>query len=576
MLRYSLALLALTIATPAGAAGPPKARKSSVTTSAARTKATPKAGRRSPRLGRRIRKGPVPDAAARVAHGKLRAPTKTQVASKRARKPLRLKGLRKATKVSFSACAASPAPEAPRDAAPKAGMDAAVAGRSYRWPKGATLEIGFVDGSQPAREAVAELAKQWTDHANLQFHFNLGTPPAKTDILISFDSLGCTSALGTTSIYRSENGEPSMHLCHMDQQIGTDRFRRVVLHEFGHAIGLEHEHQSPEAKHEWNKEAVYQYYEQFGWSRSYTDQWVFRQISPMVVDASEYDPDSVMHYFFPPEFTRNGIAFGGNNELSDIDKSFIAEVYPGRGTDAPAKRRYERKLAVRNSTGRAIEVQSIVQTRSGNRFVWAPGDELDAAPKVRVPAGEERLLDGSGRRARLIARSLDGRSTWSEWTDTPLRIAPRAGYLDPQTQTYVVVVDGPPDAPPGQTSEQLYASAAAALQRGEHADARALFGEFLAKFPKDDMVPWARFNTVASWYEDGRLEEAMRDAYELIVAHPNADAASYAWFYGGLAALGSGWCDGARSYFEYAQDASAGLPQGWRDSAAEYLEAIDQ
>ena len=35
-----------------------------------------------------------------------------------------------------------------------------------------------------------------------------------------------------------------------------DELRRVVLHEFGHALGLIHEHQNPEGGIEWNEPAV--------------------------------------------------------------------------------------------------------------------------------------------------------------------------------------------------------------------------------------------------------------------------------------------------------------------------------
>ena len=35
-----------------------------------------------------------------------------------------------------------------------------------------------------------------------------------------------------------------------------DELRRVVLHEFGHALGLIHEHQNPEGGIQWNEPAV--------------------------------------------------------------------------------------------------------------------------------------------------------------------------------------------------------------------------------------------------------------------------------------------------------------------------------
>ena len=42
-----------------------------------------------------------------------------------------------------------------------------------------------------------------------------------------------------------------------DSETTDDEYRRVVLHEFGHALGLAHEHQSPGVAIPWNEQKVY-------------------------------------------------------------------------------------------------------------------------------------------------------------------------------------------------------------------------------------------------------------------------------------------------------------------------------
>ncbi len=578
-MRYALLFItaAALLAPGTETTAAPKARKSVSTTARSGPTGTTNK-RRHRKFGKRLRKGQLPPGKVKVRHRKIGAPSRALVGSKHARSPLHFRSMNKPTKVSFTPCSASLPPEAPapKVATPRPGMDAGISERSYRWPNGATLRIGFLDGSMEARKAVRDIANEWTEHANLTFDFSLGDPPANADILIRFDANPCNSNLGTSSRYDTERGEPSMNLCNIDQKIGTTRFKRVVLHEFGHAISLHHEHQSPKMNVQWNKDAVYEYYENnVGWSRDHIDLWVFRRISPLDADSSDYDPDSVMHYPFPAEFTTDGVAFGGKRELSAMDKQFIAEVYPGRNAPAPT-RRYERKMAVRNETGVALEVQSIYETKSGKKKIWAPDKDLDDAPVVKVPVGAERMLDGVGRRVKLIARSKDGRSTWSEWATTPLRVAPTDGYLDVTVQTYVIVIDGPADPPKTQTKQELYESAAKALEQGRHEDARALFTTFIERFPRDRLAPWAQFNLVVSWYEDGRSEQALDQSYALIIEHPDADPTPYAWFYGGLASLGTGWCEGAQAYFEYASQERSGLSSEWREVADEYLELIDK
>jgi hypothetical protein len=45
-------------------------------------------------------------------------------------------------------------------------------------------------------------------------------------------------------------------------------YRRVVLHEFGHARGLTHEHQSPAMNIPWNRPTVLDDYRRtYGWSQ---------------------------------------------------------------------------------------------------------------------------------------------------------------------------------------------------------------------------------------------------------------------------------------------------------------------
>jgi serralysin len=578
-LVLAAACLAIVPAGTIAAPGPaPKPRKTVTTTKSATTKAAPKADAaakvRTPRHLAKLRKGKVPDASARVHRKRVAKPSKRLVPVAAARKPVRMKSLPKAAKVSFVPCAASLPPQAPQPTKPKAGMDGAVFDRQNRWPTGATLKIGFVDGSRAAREAVAQTARAWQEHANLVLDFSLDAPPADPDILIRFDAIGCTSHVGTSSRYYAEIGEPSMHLCGMDQWLGSSGFDQVVLHEFGHALGLLHEHQSPNAAFQWNKLAVYDFYgTSYGWDRDYVDMWVFRQIEPHGVDASQYDPDSIMHYAFPAEFTTNGVAFGGSSTLSVLDKQLITKEYP-RSDSPKVRRRFERKIAVRNETGEPLDVQLVVETRQSGKPKWKPASDPTVAPVTRVAAGAELALDGQGRRVKLVARSTDGRASWSEHAEEALRIAPKGGYLDTQLQTYVVVIDGAPDQPGGQSPEQLYAAGAEALAAGEHEAARELFAAFAQQFPADPLAPWARFNVALSWYDQERWEEALQSSYELIVAYPNADATIYAWYYGGVSSVQLGWCDGARGYLEYVNEDTSGAPDEWRDSAGQYLAAM--
>lgn len=587
MIRWALMLSVFALAP----AAPKTGNRPGVRSGAAPQVRTEKAPAARPKV--RVTRAGAPPAKP-TAHAAVAKPSKSLVASKSARKPLRVKKRGPASpRVSFVPCSSSlpeqaPAPAPKPEAASKPGMDALVAERAWLWPNGATLNVHFLDGNETARAAVAEVAQAWTQHANLKFRFFApDDPPAVTHIRVTFQDPNCNSSLGTSSQYAIENGDASMRLCHMDTWTGPAKdFEGVVIHEFGHAIGMHHEHQSPKAKFDWDKPFVYQYYEStVGWNSWYVDQWVFRQIEPNIVDASEYDPDSVMQYWFPAQFTKSGKEIKGSHELSKMDKEFVATLYPADKPKPKADPKpkpkadktkfFERMLAIRNDTGEAVDVTFAVQTKQGDKWVWVPSGDALEGPSVRLAAGEERVLPGApkGRKIRFAATSVDGARTWSKQRKRSIVTAPTHGYLERELQTYVAKLGGPPDATK-LDRDALYAAATLAYDKGDRDLARARFAEFVQRFPEDAWVPWAELNVVVSWIDDGRYRDALLASYALVESHPDADASGYAWFYGGVASAHLGNCDDARAWFDYVVDPAFGLPSEWRDAAKEYLDAM--
>jgi hypothetical protein len=183
-------------------------------------------------------------------------------------------------------------------------------------------------------------------YANVTFDFEEGGAPRackgdnSEDIKVTFeDNKGWWSVPGTNS----RGQDPSMNL----QFFGVDTpmlkngqaapegpIRATILHEFGHALGLLHEHQSPnancDAEIDWD--AAYKIGAGIGWDKGLVDR-NFRQLaSTTSLNATEVDRKSIMHYSLPPTLFKRGKESAcyvtENLELSEQDRKFIAAIYP--------------------------------------------------------------------------------------------------------------------------------------------------------------------------------------------------------------------------------------------------------
>jgi len=150
----------------------------------------------------------------------------------------------------------------------------------------------------------------------------------KNHVRISFDDDGGAWSLVGTDAINQKNG-PTMNLEWFD--VGT------VLHEFGHVLGMVHEHQNSDGNSiKWNKPAVYEWADQTqGWDKKETNTNILNKYSNDQINGSEFDKNSAMLYFFPASLTTNHIGTSQNLRLSGEDMIWLNKIYPG-GTESPA------------------------------------------------------------------------------------------------------------------------------------------------------------------------------------------------------------------------------------------------
>ncbi|MDM1362575.1 M12 family metallopeptidase [Myroides marinus] len=199
--------------------------------------------------------------------------------------------------------------------------------KSTKWPNGSVITVGLYGGSTKVRNKVMQYAKEWSNHANITFNFvNTGTP----QIRVTFtQGAGSYSYLGTQALNIPSN-EETMNFGWFNDNTSDAEFSRTVIHEFGHALGMIHEHQHPLTSIPWDKNKVYTYYAGYPnyWSKSDVDNNLFAKYSTTQTQYSAYDTQSIMHYSVSSDLTTNGFSVGNNTVLSATDKQFIASVYP--------------------------------------------------------------------------------------------------------------------------------------------------------------------------------------------------------------------------------------------------------
>jgi hypothetical protein len=218
------------------------------------------------------------------------------------------------------------------------------------WARGRTLRIRFIEPTPPfLQQLFFDTACKWLPHVNLKFKLQTA---GDAEIRISLNQTSHWTAVGTdhllgfnhqhaptmgfdlkrlidTQKLVQQQGR-SMALFDIRQYLSPD-FERIVLHEFGHALGAEHEHQHPQANIPWNEPEVLKEYAGSGHSEEYVRRNILDRYEAADFSYSGYDPQSVMHYNVPQRLTVGDFEIDNTGKtLSIKDTEFMSMIYGDR------------------------------------------------------------------------------------------------------------------------------------------------------------------------------------------------------------------------------------------------------
>ena len=187
------------------------------------------------------------------------------------------------------------------------GVMRAAVERLKLWENGRTLRVAFLDGDGAVQTKVAEIAREWQQVANLKLDF---VPSGAAEVRISFLDRGFSWSTVGTDALTVPSTEATMNYGWLDPGTSLREYQRVVRHEFGHALGMIHEHQNPDAqtKIPWDKPKVYAHYAQQGWSIADVDSNIFAVYDEDDTNFTTFDPTSIMQYAVPDSLTVGSFA----------------------------------------------------------------------------------------------------------------------------------------------------------------------------------------------------------------------------------------------------------------------------
>lgn len=216
-----------------------------------------------------------------------------------------------------------------------------------RWDPGSTVTVAFNGGTRELQRIIEEIAKEWTKYGNITLDFGYDEKTKKyrswsesdrsysADIRVAFYNKGYWSALGIDSIEYCKPNEASINFSGFKEKLPDD-YINIILHEFGHALGFQHEHQRPDIKcdEEINWDIAYEILKElWGWDMGEVNYNLKKLPYEESYSLTEYDPDSIMHYVIPVEILKYGekskcytsVWF---DHLSEKDKLGMRRAYP--------------------------------------------------------------------------------------------------------------------------------------------------------------------------------------------------------------------------------------------------------
>lgn len=292
-----------------------------------------------------------------------------------------------------------------------------------KWANETTLHYYFFDrqsdghsgswvGPEDQREAVRSAFREWKE-LGIGLNFQEVTNREDAEVRIGFlAGDGSWSYVGRDVIDLVR--DPNRRTMNFGWDLTTAYGRDTALHEIGHTLGFPHEHQNPYSGIVWDEPAVYEYFRGSPnfWDDATINWNILRKLLPGEVSGSDWDPDSIMHYWFPAGVIESPARYqdGLNPDpgLAEKDVEWVRKFYPS--ADPSTEQELKAYASQRLEIAPGEQVNFRIRPSYSRRYrIQTFGQSDTVMVLFEDDGGAPRYVDGdddSGfdRNARLNAR----------------------------------------------------------------------------------------------------------------------------------------------------------------------------
>lgn len=263
-----------------------------------------------------------------------------------------------------------------------------------QWANGTEIKYMFIEGPKRQQDVVRVAFKKWKS-LGIGISFKEVNDIDESMVRIGFDyEDGSWSYVGR-DILTIPKDERTMNFgWDLTDAYGMS----TALHEIGHTMGFQHEHQSPFAGITWDTKAVIKSLSgpPNRWSKRDIEINILNKMPANEVKGTNWDPDSIMEYEFEeglilkPVIYRDGLYPPG--KLSKLDISRVKEFYPSLNQKKHKVVKANKPVQIKAVSGAQADfLFTAPHTRS---YTFQTRGKLDTVMVVAETDGESRYYMG--------------------------------------------------------------------------------------------------------------------------------------------------------------------------------------